>query len=131
MVGDQVGVLPVHRDEQVRVGSLVEGQQLVGLAVPGGVHAQLAAVHQLDAPAGQGVVEAGHGSLVAGDGMRGEDHGVPVAHVEESVAAVGHALQGGPGLTLRAGAHHARGDRIQVLQLLVGGQHPVRDPQQA
>ena len=100
MVGDQVGVLPVHRDEQVRVGSLVECQQLVGLAVPGGVHAQLAAVHQLDTPAGQCVVEAGHGGLVTGNGMRGEDHGVLVAHVKESVAAVGHALQGGPGLTL-------------------------------
>ena len=131
VVGDQVGVLAVNGNEQLGIGGVVQRQELVGLAVPGRVDPQLAAVHQLHTTSGQGVVKARDGGLVAGDRVRREHHGVSVADREEAVAAVGQALQGRPGLALRARADHTGACRIQVVDLGIGGQHPVGDPEQA
>ena len=85
-----MGVLAVYWYEQVGVGGVVQGQQLVGLTVPGCVHTQLTAVHQTGAASGQCVVEPCHSRLVARDGMRREHHGVAVPYRHEAVAALTH-----------------------------------------
>ena len=70
VVGDQVRVLAVHRYEQLRIGRVVQRQQLIGLAVPGRVDPQLAAVHKLHATPRQGIVQTRDGCLVARNRMR-------------------------------------------------------------
>ena len=130
VVSHQMGVLPVHRDEQIGIGRVVQGQQLVGLAMAGGVHTELAAVDQPGAPAGQRVMQSGHRGLVTGNGVRREHHSVGVAHRHEPVASLPHQVQRGPRLALGAGTHDAGAGRVQVIQVAISDQHLVGDVQQ-
>ena len=69
--------------------------------------------------------------LVAGDGVRAEDHEVAVADLEPLVLARGHQGQRRHGLALRPGGDHAHLAGVEVVDLLDVDERVVGDVQQA
>ncbi|CAH0327150.1 hypothetical protein SRABI128_05814 [Microbacterium sp. Bi128] len=78
----------------------------------------------------QAVDDAEDGVFVARDQAGREDDGVPLA-ADDAVVAVGHAGQGGHGLTLGAGGHQHNPVVRQVVDVLDVDQDPGRDLQVA
>ena len=93
----------VERHHVARLDEVQHQLDLLGVAVPGGVHGRVLRGDHVAADVVEPVDRLVHRALVAGDRRGGEDDGVAAAQLDLRMVAVGHPPQRAEGLALGAG----------------------------
>ena len=102
----QMPGLPMDGDEEAGIGEAEHELQFLPAGVAGYMDIRHAVIHHRRPVLIQLVDDAGHAALVARDAGCGNDHHIPLAHVEP-VGSVGHAEQAAHGFPLGAGGDDA------------------------
>ncbi len=104
----QVAHFAVHRHEDLRLEIAVELFQLVAARVSRDVDEGVLVGHEIDAHAGQRVVDPADALLVAWDGARRKDRQIALGERDVGMGIFGDAGHGGARFTLTAGdeRHH-------------------------
>ena len=115
----QVARLAVHGDDDLRPHPAVHLAQLVAPRMPGDVHQRLVVGEDIAAVAGEAVLDAPDGLLVAGNGARGKDDDVALVERDLRMLLLGDAGERGARLALAAGAQQHDLVAVEVGELVL------------